>query len=136
MKTKCWILVLAIAMTAICHAQTNFAISTPNAQFAFVVNGTNNNPTLTLTAGATYMFVMNTTTNFHPVGFVTTNTLPAQFYSGDAVQVSTTFGTNFVTIPAPNFPTNLWYISTFHGFSGMFTLFPPPATPLPRTTII
>src|SRR5258708_4668194 len=72
MKTKCWILLLAIAMTAICHAQTNFAISTPNAQFAFVVNGTNNNPTLTLTEGATYMFMMNTTFNIYPVVVATT----------------------------------------------------------------
>ncbi len=136
MKMKCCILVLTIAMTAICHAQTNFTITTPGGQFAFVVNGTNGNPTLTLTAGATYMFVMNTTTNFHPVGFVTTNTLPAQFYSGDAVQGSTTFGTNFVTIPATNFPTNLWYICTLHGFSGLINVVPPAATPPPPNTIV
>jgi len=136
MKTKCWILVPAIAMTAICHAQTNFAISTPNAQFAFVVNGTNNNPTLTLTAGATYMFVMNTTPNFHPVAVATTNTLPAQLYSGDAVQAAITAGTNFVTIPATNFPTNLWYICAIHGFFGKINVVPPVATPPPPNTLI
>jgi hypothetical protein len=135
-KTKCWILVLASAMTAICHAQTNFAISTPNAQFAFLVNGTNNSPTLTLTAGATYMFVMNTTPNFHPVAIATTNTLPAQLYSGDAVQAPIFSGTNFVTIPPTNFPTNLWYICAIHGFFGKINVIPPVATPPPPNTII
>jgi hypothetical protein len=136
MKTKSWILVLTIAMTAICRAQTNFAISTPNSQFAFVVNGTNNNPTLTLTAGATYMFVMNTTPNFHPVVVATTNTLPAQPYSGDADQSPISTGTNFVTIPATDFPTNLWYICAIHGFSGLIKVVPPAATPPPPNTIV
>jgi hypothetical protein len=142
MKSKLCLLAVFVAAAAIGRAQTNFTITTPGSQFAFVVNGTNDNPsspTLNLPAGATYMFVMNTA-GFHPVGFLNTNsTIPvpaSAYYSGDAVKSSTSSGTNFVTIPATGYPTNLWYECTVHGFSGLINVTPPLTQPAPPSNNI
>src|SRR5881396_722690 len=43
----------------------DFTVTTPNAQFAFKINGVDH-PTLTLVRGRTYSFAVNTTVGFHP----------------------------------------------------------------------
>jgi len=127
-------------MATICHAQTqtNFTITTPGGQFAFMVdNNTNTNPTLTLTAGATYSFTINTTPLTHPVDINTNTSFPfsSNFYSGASPQAITS-GTIILTIPPVNFPTNLYYQCNIHGFFGQINVVPPAATPPPPNTII
>jgi len=126
-------------MATICHAQTqtNFTITTPGAQFAFMVDNTNNNPTLVLTAGATYSFTINTTPGFHPVDINTNTTFPfaSNNFAGASPQAITT-GTIILTIPPVNFPTNLFYQCNIHGFFGQINVLPPAATAPPPNTII
>src|SRR5438552_947200 len=57
------LLVLALSVAAASAA--DFSVRTPNAQFAFQINGVDS-PTLTLVRGQTYTFDVQTTVAFHP----------------------------------------------------------------------
>ncbi len=140
MKTRFWSIVLVVGMAANSRtqAQTNFTITTPDAQFAFMVdNDTNTNPTLTLTAGVTYSLTINTTPALHPVDITTATTFPYlnNAYSGADMQTITT-GTITLTIPPTNFPSTLFYICNNHGFFGQMNVLPPAAVPPPPNTIV
>jgi len=146
MKMKLWISVLTAAMTAICHAQTNFNIITPNpfvAPFHFAITNTPGidpaatNPTITISAGATYTFTINTAAGFHPVDINTNTSFPfaSNAFAGASPQ-NISSGTITLTIPPTNFPTTLYYICTVHGFFGQINVTPPAATPPPPNTIV
>ena len=102
-----------------------------------MVDNTNSNPTLTLTAGVTYSFTINTTPGLHPVDINTNTTFPfaSNNFAGASPQAITT-GTIILTIPPVNFPTNLFYQCNIHGFFGQINVVPPAATPPPPNTII
>jgi hypothetical protein len=123
------------------QAQTNFTVTTPGSQFAFVVNGTNDNPsspTLNLHAGATYTFQIMTSPGFHPVDFVTNTSAPFlnNAYSGASAQDVDT-ATVTLTIPSTGFPSTLFYICNIHGFFGTINVLPPAVVPPPpRNNII
>ncbi len=146
MKTRCWTLVLTIAMTVICHAQTNFNIITPNGfspPFYFAITNTPGvdpsvtNPTITISAGATYSFTINTAPGFHPVDINTSTAFPfSSNHFGGASPQAITSGTIILTIPPTNFPATLYYICDIHGFFGQINVIPPTATPPPPNTII
>jgi hypothetical protein len=120
-----------------------YGISTPGAQFAWTVDnipaGTtypNLNPTLILTAGATYRFAVNTTAFFHPVAIVTnTGGFPpvTMAYTGASPQA--VFDQPItITIPETNYITPLYYICNVHGAAllGEIDIVPPP----PPNTIL
>lgn len=127
---------LALALlTAVCEAQpqTN-TITSANFQY-FVNGGGTPNPTLSLTAGVTNVFVINTEF-FHPV--VISTTPPGglySLYSGQSPQ-STTINNGVITLttPATGFPTTLYYVCSIHLFGGAIDLSsaigpnPPPNT--------
>jgi hypothetical protein len=140
MKIRFWSIILTFAMAATCHAQTqtNFTITTPGGQFAFMVDAnTNNNPTLTLTAGATYSFTINTTPLTHPVDINLNTSFPfSSNHFGGASPQAITSGTIILTIPPTNFPTTLFYICNIHGFFGQINVVPPVSPPPPPNTII
>ena len=87
------------------------------------------NPTLNLTAGATYKFVIGTA-SFHPVVIITNNSasppVNGAFASASPQVISS--GTITVTIPASNFPAILYYKCNIHGFFGQINILPPPPT--------
>jgi hypothetical protein len=132
---------LAMVVAPVSHAQnTIYGISTPGGQFAWTVDnipaGTTYptlNPTLILTAGATYQFAINTA-SFHPVAIVTNlGVFPptaAAFVDANPQAVSSTPIT--ITIPPTNYVTPLYYICNVHGFSGEIDIVPPP----PPNTIL
>jgi hypothetical protein len=132
-------LAAAIGWAGVCPAQavTNFNVSTPGSQFAFLVNGVNNNPTLNLPAGATYTFSVSTTPGFHPMAIATETNSPFSdgFYSGATPQ-NISSGTVTLTIPSSGFPSTLYYICTFHGFNGVINVLPPAPPPAPPQNII
>src|ERR1700722_4531600 len=85
---------LGLGTAAICPAQTNFTVTSPN--YIFDINGVgtglspgfdvNNSPALSLHAGATYTFPVSTA-SIHPMGIVTTQPVsapapPTSAYSG------------------------------------------------------
>lgn len=88
------------------------------------------NPTLILTAGATYRLGIGTTPGFHPVAITTNDTAfpPASSaYAGAAPQAITT-GTITLSIPATGFPTALFYRCNIHGFTGRINILSPPTS--------
>jgi hypothetical protein len=132
------LLSLAIGLASIerGHAQNPlYGIATPGSVSAFTVTnipaGTifpGSNPTLILTAGATYQLAIGTTPGFHPVA-VTTNSSAfppsSAAFSGAAPQ-SVSSGSITVTLPATNYPALLFYRCNVHGFTGLINILPPP----------
>jgi hypothetical protein len=129
-------------------ATTNFVMTTPD--FIYAVNGTpqtntggffvNNCPPLTLAAGQTYTFTMQAGA-IHPM-VVGTNastgaaTSPSTFEYTNAAPQAITTGTITLVIPATNYPTNLYYQCNVHGFYGIITVAPPPASAPPPNEIV
>jgi hypothetical protein len=88
------------------------------------------NPTLNLTAGATYRLIIGTA-SIHPVVIATNSSgsgvnPPLNFaYSGASPQ-AVSFSTITVTIPASNYPPVLYYQCNIHDFFGQINILPPP----------
>ncbi len=150
-KGVCAAAMLALCLAATGNAQTNFAVTTPGSSFQYSVNGlpatgspgdfVQNSPTLTVTAGNTYTFTVNVA-SFHPMvvgtNFATSSVPPPSTYEySNASPQIVTSGTITLTIPATNFPTNLYYQCNLHGFYGIINVLPPPVpTPPPQNIII
>lgn len=120
----------------------NYTVTTPGSEFEFVVNdqssgqppqfaNVDDSLNFTLNAGATYIFNMNTA-SIHPVDICTNSNTSAHYVGASAQAVSS--GIITVTIPATNYPTNLYYICNFHTFYGIITVAPP--IPPPTATIL
>jgi hypothetical protein len=131
-------------------AQTNFGVTTPGNVFQFFIDGvnntgagangglapTNNSPPLTLTAGQTYTFTVNTTVGFHPMEIVTNTPHSGAIHYTNATPVSTSSGTMTLVIPATGFPTTLYYECALHFFYGVITVLPPVNNAPPSNHII
>ncbi len=102
----------------------DFSVTTPGSQFAFLINGVNGNPTITLQRGKTYTFAVNTA-GFHPfrIGATVFGTVPAGV-TGE----NTSSGT--VTFAVPANASDCFYYCGIHGFNGSIVMVNPP-TPLP-----
>ena len=120
----------------------NYTVTTPSMEFEYVVNGTssgkaqqdanaNDSLNFTLNAGATYIFTMNTASE-HPVDICTGPNITSHYSGASAQAVSS--GTVTLTIPAANYPTNLYYICNNHLFYGIIAVNPP--QPPPPATIL
>jgi hypothetical protein len=142
--------VMLLGMAGAAHAQqTNFGVTTPSFTFQYFIDGTNNtgtgqnggaaptnnSPPLTLTAGQTYTFSINTAT-FHPMAIVSDSPGPAATYYPGATPTSTNLGTMTLVIPATGFPTTLYYQCNVHYFYGVITVVPPVANVPPSNHII
>ena len=144
LKETAGFLALALwgASLGIGHAQVivsppNYTVTTPGNEFEFAVNGATSGQTaqdanvddslnFTLSAGATYIFSMNTA-SFHPVD-ICTNANTTSFYTGASRQTVSS-GTVMLTIPATNYPDKLYYICNIHTFYGIITVAPPQPPP-------
>src|SRR5262245_31146158 len=82
----------------------DFTVTTPNAQFAFNINGVNS-ATLTLVRGQTYTFQVNTTPGFHP------------FHIESPGVVNNDISTGTMTYTVPTAADNYVYFCTIHGLS-------------------
>lgn len=140
----------SIGLAGLCKGQVivappNYTVTTPGFQYKFDLNGqdsglppapgvvnTNNSVNFSLNAGATYIFNMNSTSGLHPVDICTApnTTTP---YSGASGQMKSGGVIVTLTIPATNYPTNLYYICNLHTFYGVITVLPP--QPPPPVTI-
>src|SRR4029077_19975473 len=80
-----------------------------------------NSPPLTLTAGQTYTFTVNTAA-FHPME-IETSTPPGPHYT-NATPVNTFSGTMTLVLPATGFPSTLYYERALHHFYGVITVVP------------
>ena len=120
----------------------NYTVTTPGNNFEFDVNNLSSGQppvdgnvddslNFTLNAGATYIFNMNTA-SIHPVDICTNANTSARYIGASTQAVSS--GTVTVTIPATNYPTNLYYICNLHTFYGIITVAPP--IPPPTATIL
>jgi hypothetical protein len=132
--TQLLILMLGLAVAGRCLAQNPiYGIASPGFSFQVTNVPANtvfpaSNPTLILTAGATYRLAIGTTPGFHPVAITTNNTAlpPATAAYSSAAPQSISSGTITVTIPTNNFPTTLFYRCNVHGFTGLINILPPP----------
>lgn len=137
---------LGLFLAKLGHAQVvvspaNYAITTPNNQFEFQVNGVNTASNMvsgtddslnfSLNAGATYIFSVNTA-SFHPMD-ICTNATTSTHYSGASAQAVSS-GTVTLTIPPTNFPSKLYYICNVHSFYGIITVNPPQPPPTANIT--
>ena len=110
-------------------------VSTPGGQFSFDVTNVpagslypGSNPTLFLTAGASYRLIIGTS-SFHPV-VITTNATASppvnSAYSGAAPQ-NVNNSAITLALPATNYPPVLYYRCNIHGFFGQINILPPPS---------
>jgi hypothetical protein len=122
---------LTPAGVARAQSQTN-TITTPGGSFAFTVNGGPvQNPTITLQAGVTNYFIINTTPGFHPVVIRNSTGFPfnSDLYAGANPQNVTT-DTILLQSPSSGFPSKLYYQCSIHGFFGEIDL-EAPFSPIP-----
>ena len=137
-----WLIALLLLTTPKLAEADNsiYGISSPG----FVYNVTNlpantvnaGNPTLNLTAGATYKFIIGTANN-HPVVIATNNTaFPplTSAYSGATPQ-NIFSGAITVILPATNFPPALFYRCNVHGFNGQINVLPVPTNRVVSVTV-
>jgi len=113
------------------QSQTN-TITTPGGAFAFTVNGGPvQNPTITLHAGVTNYFVINTTPGFHPVVIRNSTGFPfnSDLYAGANPQNVST-ATILLQSPSTGFPGKLYYQCSLHGFFGEIDV-EAPFSPIP-----
>src|SRR6266404_3964221 len=96
------VLILLLGAAAASAAAADFSVRTPNAQFAFQINGVNS-PKLTLLRGQTYTFDVQTTVGFHPFHIESPGT--------DLNDIDT--GT--ITYTVPTNEVNYFYNCTVHG---------------------
>src|SRR5262245_6211976 len=87
----------------------DFTVTTPNAQFAFNINGVNS-ATLTLVRGQTYTFDVSTTPGFHP------------FHIESPGVVNNDISTGTMTYTVPTAASNYIYYCTVHGLSMQGTI--------------
>jgi hypothetical protein len=118
----CFLRTLQGFLALICSVATasaaDFSVRTPDAQFAFQINGVNS-PTLTLVRGKTYSFDVQTTVGFHPFHIESPGT--------DVNDIDT--GTINYTVPTNE--VNYFYNCVVHGdlMRGEITTVAPPPTP-------
>jgi hypothetical protein len=125
---------LWIAIGGICQAQfhTNTIVS---SGYSYTVDGIANDPTFSLTAGATNILRIGTA-SIHPV-IITTNlsTAATSYYSGAAPE-NIFSGNIALRIPATGFPSVLYYICSVHGFFGQINVSAPVSPIPPRNQIL
>ncbi len=107
-----------LGLVAAGHA-ADFNVTTPNSQFAFLINGANNNPTLTLVRGQTYTFAV-TNASFHPFNIL-----------GSTGVVNNNIATGIITYTVPLAAANYSYECSIHHFSGTILTVAPPVPPKP-----
>lgn len=137
----------AFALTAsraqVVVSPPNYTVTTPGSQFKFNLNGVDSGKTaqfanvddsvdFSLNAGATYIFDMNSA-SLHPVDICTAPNTTSK-YGGASAQATSSGAIVTLTIPATNYPTNLYYICNIHSFYGKITVLPP--QPPPAATIL
>jgi hypothetical protein len=131
-------LVAAICLAAAgLQAQTTAYIVTTSG-FSFRVNGpgvnsSTANPTLNLTAGNTYNFVVNLESGLYSLVILTSSAQGSPEYLGATPQ-NISSGTIVLTIPATGYPSTLYYEDNVHGFFGTINITAPP--PPPPNTIV
>jgi hypothetical protein len=128
-----------LAIMDVVHAQNPiYGLAAPPTEFTYfmVTNIPANtvypdlNPTLNLTAGATYHLIIGTA-SFHPVVIVTNNTgnflnPPINFSYSNASPQAVFSGSITIILPATNYPTTLYYQCNVHAFNGVINVLPPP----------
>lgn len=102
----------------------DFSVSTPNNQFSYVINGMNNDPTITLMRGRTYTFAVNSASD-HPFAIGTTLGGPPPV----GVTGSGTFS-GTVTFKVPADAVDCVYYCTIHFFSGQIHMIDAPPPPV------
>jgi hypothetical protein len=101
----------------------DFSVTTPNDQFAYIINGVNNNPGITLVRGRTYTFAINTSFD-HPFAIGTTIGAPAPpGVTGNGVNSGT------ITFKVPTNAQDCVYYCVVHDFGGPIHMIDPPIPP-------
>lgn len=116
---------VGVLLSANLALAADFTVTSPG--FFFQINGTNNNPTITLQRGSTYTFALSTTAGFHPFAIGTTVFGPAPAgVSGDNNNSSGT-----ITFAVPADAPNCVYYCGVHGttMDGAIVMVDPPAPP-------
>jgi hypothetical protein len=110
-----WTLVFGLGLSLLPAGAADFAVRTPNSQFAFQINGIDS-PTLTLVRGRTYTFDVQTTVGFHPFHIESTGLSANNIASGT------------ITYVVPTNAANYFYNCTLHGnlMRGEIVTVPPP----------
>jgi hypothetical protein len=119
---------LAVVFLAACldfqaAVAADFSVTTPNDQYAYLINGLDNNPTITLIRGKTYTFAINTDPN-HPFAIGTAIGFPAPpGVSGNATSSGT------ITFNVPSNATDCVYYCVIHDFAGQIHMVDSPKPP-------
>jgi hypothetical protein len=102
----------------------DFSVSTPGDEFVYLINGTNNSPTITLVRGKTYTFDLNCSDD-HPFAIGTDVGFPAP----PGVSGANGLSTGTITYAVPLNATNCVYYCVVHDFSGLIQFVDAAPTP-------
>jgi hypothetical protein len=122
MITRLTLILLAGWLNLQAALAADFSVTTPNDQFAYVINGLNNNPAITLVRGKTYTFAISTNPD-HPFAIGTAVGFPAP---PGVTGAPTSSGT--MTFNVPTNAQDCVYYCLIHDFSGPIHMIDPPPT--------
>ncbi|HTL57913.1 MAG TPA: hypothetical protein VL361_19650 [Candidatus Limnocylindrales bacterium] len=115
----CSLVLLSMAQSM---AAADFTVTSPG--FSYTINGTNNNPQLTLVRGKTYTFAVNAS-SIHP------------FFIESAGVTNNNISQGTITWTVPMVASNYNYICSIHFFGGKInTVAAPPPPPPPTIQVL
>jgi hypothetical protein len=122
MITRLTLALLAAWLNLQVALAADFSVTTPGDQYAYVINGLDNNPAITLVRGKTYTFAISTNPD-HPFAIGNAVGFPAP---PGVTGNQTSSGT--ITFNVPTNAPNCVYYCVIHDFSGPIHMIDPPPT--------
>lgn len=116
---------IAIVLCLSAASAADFNVTSPAV---FAINGTGNDPTITLVRGRTYTFALSTSGS-HPF-FIGTSVGSGVAPAGVSGNNGSSSGT--ITFAVPTNAVNCVYYCTVHFFAGSIVMIDPPRPPVPR----
>jgi hypothetical protein len=120
----CFVSTALVACFDLSADGADFSVTTPGDQFAYVINGTNNNPTITLVRGHTYTFAIATSSD-HPFAIGTSVGFPAP----PGVSGANGLNSGQITFQVPANAPDCVYYCVIHDFSGQIHMIDAPLPP-------
>jgi hypothetical protein len=126
----CWLAGLLALRTVCGVVAADFQVTTPG--FYYSINGSGQNPDITVVRGTTYTFAVNAA-SIHP--FQISSDPSGTPYDNGVLNNNITQGTITFTVPT-DAPDTLYYVCTIHFFYGTIHVINPTPPPPPNVKII
>jgi hypothetical protein len=121
---RIWLLTFLVSIPTVLRA-ADFNVTAAGIDSFYTINGQAPNPTLTLTRGQTYTFLVNAD-QIHPF----------YIFPEQGVSNNDTFNGTITYVVPLDAPDTVSYFCSVHGFGGAINIIDPPPPPAPNVKIV